>query len=156
VSFTAGDPLKFNWPTAPSGNLTSLVGGSNTTATRIWVITYYLKMTPDPLGAGAGIPTLMRQVNGRTPVPVAENTINLQFNYDTYDASGNLLSASCDAGQSVGTLPSQIRTINLAHLTMRNQLAGGNSSMAQTRGYQGVDLQSSISARNLSFSQQYQ
>ncbi len=157
VNFGAGDPLKFNYPAAPSGNLRSLLGGTNTVATRIWVITYYLKMTPDPLGAGAGIPTLMRQVNGRTPVPVAENTVNLQFTYDTYDSAGNLLAASCDGGQSVGVTPSQIRTINIAHLTMRNQLSGVNGALGQTtKGYQGVDLQTSISARNLSFSQQYQ
>jgi prepilin-type N-terminal cleavage/methylation domain-containing protein len=156
VNFNAGDPLLFNWPTAPSGNLKFLATGTNITATRIWAVTYYLKMTPDPLGVGTGIPTLMRQVNGRTPVPVAENTVNLQFTYDTYDTAGNLVSASCDAGQSIGVTPNQIRTINIAHLTMRNQLSGVKGALGQTTlGYQGVDLQTSISARNLSFSQQY-
>ena len=156
VNFNAGDPLLFNWPAAPAGNLASLVGGSNTLATRVWAITYYLKMMPDPLGVGAGIPVLMRQVNGRTPVPVAENTVNLQFTYDTYDSSGNLQQASCDGGQSLGVSPSQIRTINISHLTLRSQLPGVSGTMRTMNGYQGVDVQTSISARNLSFTPSYQ
>ena len=127
--------------------------------------TYYLKILPDPLGVGVGTPVLMRQVNGRTPVPVAENVVNLQFTYDTYDTSGNLLHATCDGGESLGVSPNLIRTINIAHLTLRSQMAGGNMVVQNVKsnlasgavtGYQGYDVQTSISARNLSFSQRYQ
>jgi hypothetical protein len=164
VNFANADPLLFNQTAATSGDMAQISGGTGTVATRIWVITYYVKILPDPLG-GVGTPVLMRQVNGRTPVPVAENVVNLQFTYDTYDTSGNLLAASCDGGQSIGVSPNLIRTINILHLTFRSQMAGGNtivqkitpgSATGAMTGYQGYDVQTSISARNLSFSQRYQ
>ncbi|MGA9040537.1 MAG: prepilin-type N-terminal cleavage/methylation domain-containing protein [Terriglobales bacterium] len=165
VNFTTADPLQFNQSTATSGDMKQIAAGTGTIGTRIWVTTYYLKILPDPLGVGAGTPVLMRQVNGRTPVPVAENVVNLQFTYDTYDTSGNLLHATCDGGESLGVSPNLIRTINIAHLTLRSQMAGGNMVVQNVKpnlasgaltGYQGYDVQTSISARNLSFSQRYQ
>jgi prepilin-type N-terminal cleavage/methylation domain-containing protein len=162
VSFAAADPLSFNQTAATSGGMAQISGGTGTIATRIWVITYYLKMLPDPLGVGAGTPVLMRQVNGRTPVPVAENVVNLKFTYDTYDATGGLLAASCDGGQTAvpPVSPNLIRTINILHMTFRSQLAGAQKATSGASGaltgYQGYDVQTSISARNLSFSQRYQ
>jgi hypothetical protein len=91
----------------------------------------------------------MRQVNGHPPVPVAENVAFLQFTYDTYNTTGTLLKEQGDAGESAGISPSLIRKINITHLTMRSQLRG-------TNGYQGMDLQTSVSARNLSFQNRYQ
>jgi prepilin-type N-terminal cleavage/methylation domain-containing protein len=158
VNFANADPLLFNQAAATSGDMAQISAGTGTVATRIWVITYYLKILPDPTGVGPGTPVLMRQVNGRTPVPVAENVVNLQFTYDTYDSSGNLLHASCDGGQTAvpPVSPNLIRTINIAHLTFRSQLAGGNTSTrGALNGYQGYDVQTSVSARNLSFSQRY-
>jgi hypothetical protein len=143
--------------------MAQISAGTGTIATRIWVITYYLKVLPDPSGAGAGTPVLMRQVNGRTPVPVAENVVNLQFTYDTYDSTGSLLAASCDGGQTATppVSPNLIRTINIKHMTLRSQLAGvqkttSGASTGALTGYQGYDVQTSISARNLSFTQRYQ
>jgi hypothetical protein len=157
VNFADADPLLFNQIAATSGDMQQISAGTGTVATRIWVITYYLKILPDPLGVGTGTPVLMRQVNGRAPIPVAENVANLQFTYDTYDVSGNLLNASCDGGQSVGVSPNLIRTINILHLTFRSQLAGGSTSTSGAlNGFQGYDVQTSISARNLSFSQRYE
>jgi prepilin-type N-terminal cleavage/methylation domain-containing protein len=165
VNFANADPLLFNQTAATSGDMAQISAGTGTIATRIWVITYYLKILPDPLGVGAGTPVLMRQVNGRTPVPVAENVVNVQFTYDTYDTSGNLLHATCDGGESLGVSPNLIRTINIFHLTFRSQMSGGNTVVEKVNagatagaltGYQGYDIQTSISARNLSFSQRYQ
>ena len=127
VTFANADPLLFNQTAATSGDMAQIAAGTGAVATRIWVITYYLKVLPDPLGVGAGTPVLMRQVNGRTPVPVAENVVNLQFTYDTYDTSGNLLHATCDGGQALGVSPNLIRTINILHLTFRSQMSGGNT-----------------------------
>jgi prepilin-type N-terminal cleavage/methylation domain-containing protein len=160
VAFAAADPLNMNQPGAASASLARLVcvlGACPTTATvtRIFVSSYYLWMMPDPLGVGAGTPTLMRQVNGQTPVPVQESVVNLQFTYDTYDASGNLLNAVGDAGYSVGTSFNEIRKINLVHLTTRSQVAGAKSGLMITNGYQTFDTQTSISARNLSYQQRY-
>jgi prepilin-type N-terminal cleavage/methylation domain-containing protein len=157
VSFASGDLLNFNQNGATSNGLKQLIAActlkgvctvgtapgpttqSLITATRIWAITYYLDKS-------SGIATLMRQANARQPVPVADNVQNLQFTYDTYDSNGNLLTASCSAGGT--TNYNLIRTINLAHLSFRNQLKGA-------KGYQGTDMQSSVSARNLSFSARY-
>jgi hypothetical protein len=111
-------------------------------------------MLPDPLGVGPGLPVLMRQVNGQLPVPVAENVVNMQFTYDTYDAFGNLLNARGDAGYP-GTTLNLIRKINVVHLTIRGQRSGTNSLNESTKGYQSFDFQTSISARNLSYQNRY-
>jgi hypothetical protein len=160
ITFAAGDTLNLNQPGSPA-DLSQLAvvppakPPATTTATRILVTTYYLWMLPDPLGVGAGTPTLMRQVNGQTPVPVAENVVNLQFTYDTYDATGNLLNATGDGGYSLGISFNLIRKINIVHLTTRSQLAGARSGLMATSGYQTFDTQTSISARNLSYQNRY-
>jgi prepilin-type N-terminal cleavage/methylation domain-containing protein len=155
VNFLNGDPLKLNQSAAPSGDLANIVGGVGTTASRIFVITYYLKTQPDPAGIGPGFPVLMRQVNGQPAVPVTENVANLQFTYDTYDSSGNLLNQVGDAGYSTGTSFNLIRKINVVHLSIRSQLAGVRSALIATKGYQSFDFQTSISARNLSYQNRY-
>ncbi len=155
VTFTNADPMQLNQHTATAGDLIQLAGGANTSATRINVITYYLKNQPDPLGIGNGTPVLMRQVNGQTAIPVAENVVNFQFNYDTYDTSGNLLSAQGDGGYSAGVGYNLIRKINVVHLTMRSQMAGTRSQLMATKGFQTFDFQTSISARNSSYQNRY-
>ena len=154
VAFANGSPLGFNQNAATSGNLqTTIIQNAanvgvylpNTTATRVWAITYYIDNTQPT-------PTLMRLVNGRLPVPVAENVTDLRFTYNTYDATGTLLNNSGDGGLSSAppVMPSAIRTINLVHLTVRGQGRGTSAS-----GYQAVDLHSSISARNMGFINRY-
>jgi hypothetical protein len=163
VAFAAGDTLNLNQPAAASGDLAQLVCAPppatpcpvTATATRIFAITYYLWMMPDPLGVGAGTPTLMRQVNGQTPVPVQESVVNLQFTYDTYNTNGTLLNAVGDGGYSTGTSFNLIRKINLIHLTTRAQMSGANSGLMISKGYQTFDTQTSISARNLSYQNRY-
>ena len=84
------DALQFNQNAATSDDLKQIATASGiagpaagVTATRIWAITYYLDNTTTP-----GTPTLMRLVNARKPVPVAENVADLRFTYDTYDSNG--------------------------------------------------------------------
>lgn len=157
VGFANADLWQFNQNAATSNGLKQLitacvgagvctVGTPPTvanqaliTATRIWAVSYYLDKS-------SGVSTLMRQVNARQPIPLADNVQNLQFTYDTYNTSGALLTASCSAGGT--TNYNLIRTINLAHLSFRSQMNG-------TKGYQGSDMQGSVSARNLSFSARY-
>ena len=150
VPFANADPLLFNQNGATSNSLTQIATAAGTagtavgvTATRIWSITYYLDNT-------GGRPTLMRLVNARKPVPVAENVADLRFTYDTYDNNGVLLNATGDGGMGLtpSISPNQIRTINMAHLTIRSQLPGQN-------GYQSMDMQTAVSARNMSFSDRY-
>jgi prepilin-type N-terminal cleavage/methylation domain-containing protein len=154
VTMVNGDPLWMN-QSGNAGDLSTITAGVGTVANRVYVITYYLWLLPDPTGAGPGTPVLMRQVNGQTPVPVAENVVNFQFTYDTYTAAGTLLNNAGDAGYSTGTSFNLIRKINVLHLTIRSQLAGSRSQLAATRGYQSFDLQTSISARNLSYQNRY-
>lgn len=158
VQFANSDVMKVNQTAATSNDVKQIVSNvgavaANTVAKRIWLITYYLWNQPNPAG-GTAIPVLMRQVNARVPVPVAENVSDLRFTYDTYDTSGNLLSGT--GNLPVGVSPNEIRGINITHLTMRSQLAGTRSSYVATRGYQSFDVSTSLSARNLSFSQRYQ
>lgn len=147
VPFLNGDVLAFNQP-GTAGDLDDFVGsGSPVQARRISVITYFLSTWTD--GTGNVIPRLMRQVNGQPAVPVAENIVDFRLSYDTYDANGNLLVNSKDAGGSVGVSPNMIRKVNLQHLTARKQLP-------RTLGFETIDLQTEISARNMSFKDRYQ
>jgi prepilin-type N-terminal cleavage/methylation domain-containing protein len=152
VAFANADASLMNQNAATSNDLKQIATTSGTagtavgvTAIRLWAITYYLDNTTTP-----GTPTLMRQVNARKPVPVAENVADLRFTYDTFDNNGALLNATGDGGMSLATpiSPNQIRTINLAHLTLRSQLPGRT-------GYSSMDMQTSVSARNMSFNDRY-
>lgn len=150
VTFNNGDPLKMNQTAATSNNLTQIDTAANTIlssaiASRLFVITYYLDLSP----YDGTTPRLMRQVNGHTPVPVDENVAFMAFSYDTYATNGTLLKDQPDGGESSGVSPSLIRKINILHFTKRSQLSG-------TSGYQGFDLQTSISARDMSFQNRYQ
>jgi len=162
VTFADNDPLKLN-QSGTANDLTQISGFAaggkassvGTVANRIFVITYYLKVNPDPTGVTTGTPVLMRQVNGRTAVPAAENIVNTQFTYDTYAADGTLLNQLPDGGESLGVSLNLIRKINITHLTIRSQLDGARSSLYATNGFQGYDVQTSISARNLSYQNRY-
>jgi hypothetical protein len=155
VAFADQSPLGFNQNGAALGNLRNAITQNNpakvgvylpatTTATRVWLITYYIDNTRPT-------PTLMRLVNGRLPVPVAENVADLRFTYNSYSATGALLNNTGDGGLSSAppVMPSSIRTINLQRLTLRGESRGA-------KGYQSVDLHSSISARNMGFIDRYQ
>jgi hypothetical protein len=147
-----------NQPTATNGDLSQLRTSPASTpnvSNRLQVITYYLKNIPDPTGATSGTVILYRQVNGQSAIPLADNIINMQFTYDTYDTSGNLLNQTGDGGESLGVSLNLIRKINIAHLAVHSTVAGTRSSLMATKGYQGYDIQTSISARNLSYLNRY-
>jgi prepilin-type N-terminal cleavage/methylation domain-containing protein len=142
VSFATGDVLKMNQTTSTSANLASVVSyvGSGT---RIQVITYYIDNTISP-------PRLMRQVSGHAPMPVAENVVYLKFSYDLYNsATGTAAPNQADGGASLGLTPNQITKINILHMAMNSTLKGAKG------GYQGMDLQTSVSARDLTYSNSY-
>ena len=147
VPFLNGDSLNLNQP-GTAGDLDDFVGNASPVqAHRIWVITYYLGTWID--NNGRAIPRLMRQVNGQPAVPVAENIVDFRVSYDTYDANGNLLVNSKDAGAALGVSPNMIRKVNIQHLTARKQ-------MSKNLGFETIDLQTEISARNMSFKDRYQ
>ena len=141
VSFGTGDALRMNQAGTSSGGIGNVVSW-NGTASRILVITYYIDNSISP-------PRLMRQVSGHTPIPVAENVVHLQFSYDLYNSStGAIVTNQSDGGASQGLTPNQITKINIVHMAM-------NSSMKGIKGYQGLDLQTSVSARDLTFKNNY-
>jgi len=143
VTFASGDVLNMNSTTAASGNLAHAAGAG--TGTRILVITYYIDNTISP-------PRLMRQVSGHSPMPVAENLAYLQFSYDLFDDATNTPSpdrADGGAGLTPPLLPNQITKINIKHMAMDSTLKGARG------GYQGLDLETSVSARNLTYSNGY-
>jgi len=163
ITFANGDTLNMN-QSGSANDLTKIcppiAGGCSTVAgniqaNRLLVITYYLQNIPDPTGATTGTNILYRQVNGQPAVPLVDNIANMQFTYDTYDSSGDLLNATGDGGESLGISPNQIRKVNIAHLTIHSQLSGTRTSLMATTGYQSFDVQTSISARNLSYSNRY-
>ncbi len=139
--FANGDPGKINQPTVATGSLLSLRSASLQPAVRLLLITYYLDISP----TDGVTPRLMRIQNGRTPAPVAENIVHLEFTYDAYNG-GTVVTAQSTL--PAGTTPGMITKINIAHMTIRSQLQG-------ITGYQGLDLQTSIAARNLTFQQEY-
>jgi prepilin-type N-terminal cleavage/methylation domain-containing protein len=141
VAFASGDPLHMNQPTAAAGSIKQIVGGSGS-GTRINVITYYIDKTISP-------PRLMRQISGHSPVPLAENVAFLQFSYDLYNFNtGAILTNQPDGGASQNLTPNQITKINILHMSINSTLHGAT-------GYQGLDLQTSVSARDLTFKNDY-
>jgi len=149
ANFANADALFLNQTAATAGSLTKMANSVGSAA-RIWVITYYLDLLPDPTGVGPGVPRLMRQVNGQPPAPVADNVADLRVTYDTYDDLGNLLVEQPDAGMGAGVSLNMIRKVNIKHLTIHS------AQRSTMNGFQAMDISTSISARNMSFKDRYQ
>ena len=91
----------------------------------------------------------MRQISGHSPIPVAENVSFMQFTYDLFNFNtGSFLTEQADGGASQGLTPNQITKINIKHMSFASTLHGAP-------GYQGLDLQTSVSARDLTFKNNY-
>jgi hypothetical protein len=153
ITFAPLDPLAMN-TASPSGSLSylahqlcpgnvcPLITSGAMTATRVYAVTYFLQV---PAAAGT-LPRLMRQVNGQTPVPVADNIIGLHFTYDMCNGSN----ANCAGVQDpigAGYVPSQVNKVNVT-IIGQSLLNYGNKS-------QSMALTSSVSTRSLTFKQIY-
>ncbi len=147
LTFANGDPLNINQSGATtSGSLSYLAGtvgvGVNVSVIRLYVVTYYLTVP-----GGYQTPRLMRQVNGLTPVPVADDIINLQFAYDTYNSTTSALDANQANPIGVGESPNNIQKINLVIMGQSIDNYGNKS--------QNMYLATDVSARNMSFRNRY-
>jgi hypothetical protein len=170
INFANLDPLQINQNAAASGNMRAIsrnvdpttgaitplsaVQIAATKVVRILVITYYLNIPQGPDGvrytADDLPPQLMRQVNGLKPSPVAQNIADLQFSYDIFDeGTASETSNLRDAGMSVGKDLNQIRKVNVVGMTARSNVSG-------KQGYQGLDLSTAVTVRNMSFRDRYQ
>jgi prepilin-type N-terminal cleavage/methylation domain-containing protein len=155
ITFANLDPLNMNWSGAThTNNIYSLSGGAGYaypppagttqgTAYRLFAVTYYLTVP----GAGQA-PRLMRQVNGLTPVPVADDLINLQFAYDVYNSTTSVLDANQANPLGVAESPNLIQKINLVVM--------GQSIITNGNQAQSMFLATDVSARNMAFRNSYQ
>lgn len=145
INFADGDALKINQSGAANGNIgASLAGGGAIQANRIFAVTYFVEV---PTLAGQ-TPRLMRQVNGQTAVPVADNIIGLSFTYDMCDSTVN--TTTC-AGVSDpiggGFSPNQIHKVNIQMM--------GQSVLSTSNKSKSMALVTSVSTRSLSFTNRY-
>jgi hypothetical protein len=151
ATFNSGDTLKMNQAAADPKSLASIATGTTGYATRILAITYYIDNTVKP-------PRLMRQVSGHAPTPIVDGVTYMKFTYDLYNSATTTPAVACSnpgaatdgcAGASAGLLPNQITKINIAHMAMNSTMKGAQG------GYQGLDLETSVSARDLTYSNNY-
>jgi len=143
ISFANLDPLNINQSGATSNNIKALAGGANTSIFRLFAVTYYLTVP-----VNGQLPRLMRQVNGLTPVPVADNIINLQFSYDVYNSSTNALDSNEANPLGAGESPNLIQKINIVVM--------GQSMTSKGNQNQSMSLATSVSARDMAFKNRYQ
>jgi type II secretory pathway pseudopilin PulG len=138
IDFANLDPLNINQDTATSNNIKAIAGGANTTVYRLFAVTYYINVP-----AAGSTPRLMRQVNGLLPQPVADDIINLQVAYDTYNSTTVALDANQPNPIGVGESPNNIQKINLVVMG-QSIINNGNKS-------QNMYLATDVSARNMAF-----
>ena len=143
IAFANLDALNINQSGAASNNIKAISGGANTIIYRLFAVTYYLTVP-----ANGQLPRLMRQVNGLTPVPVADNIINLQFAYDVYNSTTAALDANQPNPLGLGESPNLIQKINLVVMG-ESLIQNGNKS-------QNMYLATDVSARNMAFRNRYQ
>jgi hypothetical protein len=144
VSCDIGDPLNLNQPNAPQGSVTRLTGNGTfppTTATRVWLVTYYLDTATD-----ATMPRLIRRVNDRRGEPVALVLENLQLSYDLVDGVTNPTFVKTPAPPNS---PNQIRKVNI-------MLSGRSSERVRnTSDFLRRSLNTQVSLRSLAFIDRY-
>ncbi len=142
------DAINFNQPAAEYGNIRSLANAESpgdyppTSAFRINLVTYFLAVDPQL----PDVVFMMRQVNTHEPVPVAEGTEKTEVTYDIYDDARQTASSGLVSAQGY---PNQIRKVNLS-IWCKSPKEGlfGRKNDRQV-------ITSSVSARNLSFTNRY-
>jgi prepilin-type N-terminal cleavage/methylation domain-containing protein len=142
LTFADRDPLNINQSGALRGNIKYIATGGTTVATRIWAITYFIEVP-----ANGQLPRLMRQVNGQTPQPVADNIIGLNFTYDMCDGTNGPTCANLEDPIGGGYSPNQIRKVNIQVM--------GQSLVPYVNQSRSMVLSSSVSTRNLAFKDRY-
>lgn len=145
VTFAANDKLKMNQAATVPNSLARTAAGTVGTGSRLLVITYYIDKTVSPS-------RLMRQISGHSAMPVADGLVFMKFSYDLYNSATNTVATNQpDGGASLSPplLPNQITKINILHMAMDSALKGAKG------GYQGLDLETSVSARDLTYNNNY-
>ncbi|MBI1750810.1 MAG: prepilin-type N-terminal cleavage/methylation domain-containing protein [Acidobacteria bacterium] len=157
VFFDPNDSFQFNQRGAPAGSVMCISNvGTNTnplncaannggfpptTATRVWIISYYLDTNTDPL-----MPRLVRQVNFNPGRPVALVIDNMQLSYDLVDGVTNPVNVATPVAPNS---ENQIRKANLFFS------ARSSAAYSRTRSFFRTSLATQVSLRSLSFVDRY-
>src|ERR1700690_3865436 len=164
VPFADGDTLKLNQTGAGTGlNGANLNAAGTSSAApcgsqgpcRLMIVTYYIDNT------NTASPRLMRQISGHTPMPVAENIAWMKFSYHLFNDSTlayctnqpNPGSGDANDTCSNGLIPNQITKINILNMAINSTQMGSQFGLGF--GYQRMDLQTSVCARNLTYNNNY-
>jgi prepilin-type N-terminal cleavage/methylation domain-containing protein len=147
ITFSPGDPFGLNATGAAAGTVAKALSGCpaacpTTTATRIWMITYYLDNT-NPL-----LPQLMREVNFNGPEPVSQSIENLQLFYDILTPAAT---PPVTPEVENPTL-AQLSDIRDAYIVL---YARSNSKYSQNTQYFRNNLTTVVSIRGLNFYNQF-
>jgi len=155
VKFAAGDAFNLNGRSDKQGTIKQLQntdssGNPNgtyppTTATRIWMVSYYLDNITDPAHV-----RLVRRVNF-DPTPLAQLAVgetleNMQFTFNYVDGVTN---PSNQVGVPSGYSENQIRSVNV--------FLGARSNYfdQQRQRYTRVNLQTQVSLRSMAYRNRY-
>jgi len=157
---TGVDPLGFNAKSTYTeggvsvqdtalGYQKSLSPSATFAAYKLNMVTYFLYST-----SGALPLTLMRQLNGRVPTPIADNVSTLQFTYDVFNGTGGTTTsnepwADTTAGTNTTSSPQQIRKVN-AWLGIRSVRPYNSKG-----SFDNFTLGTSVSPRNLDYVNRY-
>jgi prepilin-type N-terminal cleavage/methylation domain-containing protein len=150
ITFSAADAFNLNSSGATAGTISQIQSppGSKiyptTTATRFWMITYYIDIT------NPARPQLMRQVNMNPPQAVGEVIENLQIFYDILNAGTN--PATVTAGQESPT-DAQLPDIRDAYIIL---FARSENPYSQSSTYFRNNLETVVSIRGLDFYNEFQ
>ena len=145
ADFDTSDSMNLNLRTAPAGTIIQLQDSPGsfppTTATRIWMITYYVdNSNPDS-------PRLMRVLNNGTPRPIALEIEDLQITYDLVDGVTN------PSGVDEPTAPNSAAEIRKVNLMLASR---SHTRQRVTGQYQRQILTTQVALRSLSFFDRYQ
>jgi len=147
VNFAAGDAFGFNGKAAASGTIAQLQTAPGvfppTSATRIWMVTYYLDGVTVP-----NRPQLVRQVNFNPPQVVGQVIEGMQISYDVVNA---VATAPANNARNIVApdSPTQIRKVNLG------LAARGENPYSVTKQYFRSNLFTQVGLRGLSFQNRY-
>lgn len=144
VKFLSGDPFNLNGTGLGNGTITQLNPTTAViTATRIWMITYYLDTLTNPLH-----PVLMRQINFNVPEEVGEVVEDMAFSYDLTE-QGSTPPVSTVSNVVPPDTVAQIRKVNI-FLAARSE-----SPLVTTKMYYHNNLTTSVNIRSLCFFNQF-
>jgi hypothetical protein len=132
ITFAPGDAFGLNGGSLPGGTIT---------ATRIWMITYYIN------NSNSQLPLLMREVNLNGAVAVAQVIENLQLFYDVVNSGQQNPPTLAEQGTEQPTY-AQLPYIRDAYIWL---FARSEQTYGQTGQYFRNNFETSVSVRGLDF-----